>query len=69
VEREMKYNVELEFWRYMDDIEADSEEEAIKNALIRLTNDPNDYFTAEDEIANRILDNFNDYSNATVVEE
>ena len=65
----MKYNVELEFWRYMDDIEADSEEEAIKNALIRLTNDPNDYFTAEDEIANRILDNFNDYSNATVVEE
>ena len=65
----MKYNVELEFWRYMDDIEADSEEEAIKNALIRLTNDPNDYFTAEDEIANRILDNFNDYSNATEVEE
>ena len=65
----MKYNVELEFWRYMDDIEADSEEEAIKNALIRLTNDPNDYFTAEDEIANRILDNFNNYSNATEEEE
>jgi hypothetical protein len=64
----MKYNVELEFWRH-DEVEADSEEEAIMKALIKATNDPNDYFTAEDEIANRILDNFNNYSNATEEEE
>ena len=65
----MKYNVELEFYRYVDDIEADSEEDAIKQALIKLTNNPQDFFTAEDEYANIILNNFNDYSTATEVEE
>lgn len=59
-----KYNVQLEFWANIDDIEAESEEDAIKNALIKLTNDPNNYFVAEDEIANKILDNFNDCSSA-----
>ena len=65
----MKYNVELEFHRYVDDIEADSEEDAIKQALIKLTNNPQDFFTAEDEYANIILNNFNDYSTATEVDE
>ena len=65
----MKYNVELEFYRYVDDIEADSEEDAIKQALIKLTNNPQDFFTAEDEYANIILNNFNDYSTATEVDE
>lgn len=65
----MKYNVELEFCRYVDDIEADSEEDAIKQALIKLTNNPQDFFTAEDEYANIILNNFNNYSTATEVEE
>lgn len=40
----MKYNVKLEFWKYVDDIEAANEEEAIKNALIQITNDPLDFF-------------------------
>jgi len=65
----MKYNVELEFYRYVDDIEADSEEDAIKQALIKLTNNPQDFFTAEDEYANIILNNFNNYSTATEVDE
>jgi len=65
----MKYNVELEFYRYVDDIEADSEEDAIKQALIKLTNNPQDFFTAEDEYANLILNNFNNYSTATEVDE
>jgi len=65
----MKYNVELEFYRYVEDIQADSEEDAIKQALIKLTNNPQDFFTAEDEYANIILNNFNNYSTATEVEE
>lgn len=65
----MKYNVELEFYRYVEDIEADSEEDAIKQALIKLTNNPQDFFTAEDEYANLILNNFNNYSTATEVDE
>lgn len=63
-----KYNVQLEFWANIDDIEAESEEDAIKNALIELTNDPHNYFVAEDEIANKILDNFHDSSSASEVE-
>lgn len=51
----MKYNVELEFYRYVDDIEADREEDAIKQALIKLTNNPQYFFTAEDEYANLML--------------
>ena len=31
-----KYNVELEFWEFVDNIEAENEQEAIKNALIKL---------------------------------
>jgi hypothetical protein len=65
----MKYNVKLEFTRYVDDIEAESEEDAIKQALIQVTNDPSDFFTAEDEIANKIQDNFFDCSYASLVEE
>lgn len=65
----MKYNVELEFHRYVDDIEADNEEDAIKQALIKLTDNPQDFFTAEDEYANIILNNFNNYSTATEVDE
>lgn len=59
-----KYNVNLEFWANLEDIEAENEQEAIKNALIKLTNNPYDYFTAEDEIANKILDNFYNNSSA-----
>lgn len=65
----MKYNVKLEFCRYVDDIEADSEKDAIKQALIKVTNNPNDFFTAEDEIANKIQDNFFDLSYACLVDE
>lgn len=65
----MKYNVELEFTRYVDDVEAESEKDAIKQALIQVTNDPSDFFTAEDEIANKIMDNFLDCSYASLVEE
>lgn len=65
----MKYNVELEFHRYVDDIEADNEEDAIKQALIKLTNNPQDFFTAEDEYANIILNNFNNYSTVTEEDE
>jgi hypothetical protein len=65
----MKYNVKLEFWKYIDDIEAANEEEAIKNALIQITNDPLDFFTAEDDVANTILNNFEDSSYATEVED
>ena len=65
----MKYNVDLEFTAYGIQVEADSEEDAIKQALIKLTNNPQDFFTAEDEYANIILNNFNDYSTATEVDE
>lgn len=64
-----KYNVNLEFWANLEDIEAENEQEAIKNALIKLTNNPYDYFTAEDEIANKILDNFHNNSSANEIEE
>lgn len=64
-----KYNVNLEFWANLEDIEAENEQEAIKNALIKLTNNPYDYFTAEDEIANKILDNFHNNSSANESEE
>ena len=64
-----KYNVNLEFWANLEDIEAENEQEAIKNALIKLTNNPYDYFTAEDEIANKILDNFHNSSSANETEE
>lgn len=65
----MKYNVDLEFTSYGHVVEADSGEEAIRRALIQLTNNPYDFFTAEDEIANKILTNFNDYSNWEIIEE
>ena len=65
----MKYNVDLEFTAYDIQVEADNEEDAIKQALIKLTNNPQDFFTAEDEYANIILNNFNDYSTATEVDE
>ena len=49
--------------------EAENEQEAIKNALIKLTNNPEDFFTAPDEIANTILDNFKNSSSADEVED
>ena len=64
-----KYNVKLDFWEFVDDVEAENEQEAIKNALIKLTNNPNDFFTAEDEIANAILDNFENSSSADEVDD
>lgn len=64
-----KYNVSLELWANLEDIEAENKEEAIKNALIKLTNNPYDYFTAEDKIANKILDNFHNNSTAYESEE
>ena len=65
----MKYNVDLEFTAYNIQVDADNEQDAIKQALIKLTNNPQDFFTAEDEYANIILNNFNDYSTATEVDE
>lgn len=65
----MKYSVDLEFTAYDIQVDAESEEDAIKQALIKLTNNPQDFFTAEDEYANIILNNFNDYSTATEVDE
>lgn len=65
----MKYNVNLEFTAYDIQVEADNEEDAIEQALIKLTNNPQDFFTAEDEYANIILNNFNNYSTATEEEE
>ena len=63
----MKYEVHLEFWKILD-VEADNEEDAIKNALIKATNNEYDFFTAEDEYANVILDNFENSSYATEVD-
>ena len=65
----MKYRVDLEFTSYGHEVEADSGDEAVMKALIQLTNNPYDFFTAEDEIANKILANFNDYSNWEIIEE
>lgn len=65
----MKYNVDLEFTAYDIEVDADNEEDAIRQALIQLTNNPNDFFTAEDEYANIIESNFNNYSTATLMEE
>ena len=64
----MKYKVELEFSGFAE-VEADSKEDAIMKALIKATNDPYDYFTAEDEVANKILANFDNYSYAEEIEE
>ena len=64
-----KYNVKLDFWEFVYDVEAENEQEAIKNALIKLTNNPDDFFTAEDEIANAILDNFENSSSADEVDD
>lgn len=65
----MKYNVDLEFKAYDIQVEADNEEDAIKQALIKLTDNPQDFFTAEDEYANIILNNFNNYSTVTKEDE
>lgn len=65
----MKYNVDLKFTAYDIQVEADNEEDAIKQALINLTNNSQDFFTAEDEYANIILDNFNNISIATEEDE
>ena len=64
-----KYNVKLDFWEFVYDVEAENEQEAIKNALIKLTNTSEDFFTAPDEIANTILDNFENSSSADEVED
>ena len=64
-----KYNVKLDFWEFVYDVEAENEQEAIKNALIKLTNNSEDFFTAPDEIANTILDNFENSSSADEVED
>lgn len=64
----MKYTVTLEFWKCLD-IEADSEEEAIEKAKIKATNNPDDYFTEEDEIANFISEMFNENHSAEEVGE
>lgn len=64
-----KYNVKLKFWKFVYDVEAENEQEAIKNALIKLTNNPEIFFTAPDEIANTILDNFENSSSADEVDD
>ena len=65
----MKYNVDLEFTAYDIEVEADNEQDAIKQALIKLKNNQQDFFTAEDEYANIILNNFIDYSTVTEEDE
>lgn len=64
-----KYNVDLEFTAYDIEVEADNEQDAIRQALIKLTNNPYDFFTAEDHYADIILNNFNDLSDVKLVEE
>ena len=36
-----KYNVELKFWKFVYDVEAENEQEAIKNAFINIIKPPN----------------------------
>jgi len=55
----MKFRVSLEYVKYLE-VEADNEQEAIRKATIIATNDSNDFFTAEDEIANRLSERFVD---------
>lgn len=51
-----KWNVKIDLWEYIDDVEAESEQEAIRNALYNILDDPYDYFTDTNKIVEKLLD-------------
>ena len=51
-----KYNVKIDLWEYVDNVEADSEQEAIKNALYNILDNPYDYFTDTNKIVEQLLE-------------
>lgn len=60
----MKYNVKLLFCKHLGDIEADSEDEAIRKAKIEATKDDFNYFITEDYVASILTDRFEENHSA-----
>lgn len=54
-----KWNVKIDLWEYVDNVEAENEYEAIKTALYNLIDDPNDYFTDTNKIVDTLLSYLN----------
>lgn len=50
-----KWNVKIDLWEFVDNIEAENEQEAIKNALYELLDEPNDYFTDTNKLVEKLL--------------
>ena len=50
-----KWNVKIDLWEYVDNIEAENEQEAIKKALYELLDEPNDYFTDTNKLVDKLL--------------
>ncbi len=50
-----KWNVKIDLWEFVDDVEAESEYEAIKTALYNLIDNPNDYLTDTNKIVDTLL--------------
>lgn len=51
-----KWNVKIDLWEYVDNVEAETEQEAIKNALYNILDDPQDYFTDTDKLVEKLLE-------------
>ena len=54
-----KWNVKIDLWEYVDDVEAENEYEAIKAALYNLIDNPNDYLTDTNKIVDTLLSYLN----------
>ena len=64
-----KWNVKIDFWEYVDNIEADTEQEAIKTALYNAIDNPYDYFTDTNKIVDTILSYLNNSCYAEPMED
>lgn len=64
-----KYNVDLKFVRHNVEVEAESEQEAIMEAIIKVTNNPYDFFTARDEYTKVLINNFDEYHDVELIED
>ena len=50
-----KWNVKIDLWEFIDDVEAENEQEAIRTALYKIIDDPYDYFTDTNKIVDKLL--------------
>lgn len=63
-----KYNVKIDLWGYFDEVEAETGQDAMKETLLNVINDKNDFFTDYEAIVERLLDNLQNSCSAEEVE-